>query len=380
MNTYSIIIPSTFGIEACVKHELLDMGFKNLKVEDGSVEFTGTEEDIARCNLWIRTGSRVLIKLAEFKALTFEELFQGVYGVDWQSIIPQNGRFIINGRSSHSQLSSVPACQSVTEKAVIKKLQTKYPIDKFPKSGERYIIQIALKKDTAIVTLDTSGDPLYKRGYRKAIGTAPLKETMAAAMINLSFWNKNRFLADPCCGSGTIPIEAALMAKNIAPGLNRSFDFEKWNFFNSSLMKEEREKAKKSILKDFTPNIIASDIDGDILTLAKENAERAGVADCITFRQIPFNKFTLTQDYGVCICNPPYGERMGEIKEVEQLYEDMGRLFNSNNTWSAYFLTSHEGFEKIYGKKADRKRKLFNGNIKVDYYQYFGKKIPRERS
>ncbi len=274
-------------------------------------------------------------------------------------------------------LSSVPACQSVAEKAVIKKLQTKYNAERFPKTGERYLIQISLNRDAVTVTLDTSGTPLYKRGYRKAIGAAPLKETMAAGMVSLSYWKKDRLLLDPCCGSGTILIEAALMAKNIAPGLNRSFDFEEWGFFDGSVIKEERKKAEAAIDRDFCPKLKGSDIDPEVLRLAEENAERAGVADCIEFEERPLSEVRLDCDYGICITNPPYGERMGDIEEVEQLYRDMGHVFRANDTWSAYFLTSHEGFEKLYGKRADKKRKLFNGNVKVDYYQYFGKRPPK---
>lgn len=377
MNKYKIIITSTFGLETCVKRELNDLGYKNLKVSDGAVELEGTEADIARLNLWVRCGSRVIIKLAEFEARDFEALFQGVFAINWQDIIPFDGRFIITGRSARSTLSSVPACQSVTEKAVIKKLQTKFKAERFPKTKERYIIQVALNRDIAQITLDTSGDPLYKRGYRRAIGAAPLKETMAAGLVALSCWNPSRPLLDPCCGSGTILIEAAQAARNIAPGLTRTFDFESWSFFDSSYMKKERNAAKAAAKTDFIPNIKGSDIDKDVLKLAKENAERAGVADCIAFCCQPANTITLNENYGVCITNPPYGERMGDIAEVEGLYRDFGAIFGSEPTWSAYFLTSHEGFEKLYGKKAAKKRKLFNGNVKTDFYQYLGLRPPK---
>ncbi|MCD8089016.1 MAG: class I SAM-dependent RNA methyltransferase [Clostridiales bacterium] len=378
MNKYDIIVTSTFGLESVVKRELKNLGCENLRVSDGMIEFEGTERDIALCNLWIRSGSRVLIKLKEFSAVTFEELFQGVYSVNWEDIIPFKGHFIITGKSARSGLSSVPACQSVGEKAVIKRLQTKYKAERFPKSGERYIIQISLNRDIATVTLDTSGTPLYKRGYRKAIGAAPLKETMAAGMVALSYWKRDRLLFDPCCGSGTILIEAALMAKNIAPGLNRSFDFEEWGFFDGSVMAEERKKAEAVKDKDFSPKLKGSDIDPQVLGLARENAERAGVAEFIDFEERPLKDVRLEENYGICITNPPYGERMGDIDEVEELYRDMGKIFGLNDTWSAYFLTSHEGFERLYGRKADKKRKLFNGNVKVDYYQYFGKRPPKK--
>lgn len=290
MNKYNIIITSTFGLEAIVKRELLNLGCENLKVSDGMIEFQGSGKDIARCNLWIRSGSRVLIKLKEFAAKSFEELFQGVYSINWEEIIPFEGRFVITGKSARSQLSSVPACQSVAEKAVIKRLQLRYKAERFPKTGERHIIQISLNRDIATVTLDTSGTPLYKRGYRRAIGAAPLKETMAAGMVELSYWRKDRLLFDPCCGSGTILIEAALMAKNIAPGLKRDFDFEKWGLFDGSIIKEEREKAEQAANRDFRPKLIGSDIDPEVLTLARENAERAEVGADIEFKVCPLSE------------------------------------------------------------------------------------------
>ncbi len=380
MKKFNIIVTSTFGLEACVKRELIGLGYDILKVSDGSIELEGDGRDIAILNLWLRCGSRVLIKLAEFSAVTFEELFGGVYDIDWQDIIPPDGKFIVSGRSAKSQLSSVPACQSVAEKAVIRKLQTRYDIEHFPKTGSRYMIQIALRNDMVTVTLDTSGTPLYRRGYRRAIGAAPLKETMAAAMVELSYWRKDRLLVDPCCGSGTILIEAALMAKNIAPGLNRNFDFENWYIIDPVYIEEEKKRAAALIDRDIRPRLTGSDIDGRVIELAKENAERAGVGDCIDFRRLPLEELSLDEKYGICICNPPYAQRMGELEDVERLYRNMGSIFGADKTWSVYILTSHEGFERLYGRKADKKRKLFNGNVKTDYYQYFGERPPKNRT
>lgn len=377
MKKFSLIVTCAFGLESCVKRELIAMGYDRLRVSDGAIELEGDERDIARLNLWLRCGSRVLIKLALFKALTFEDLFQGTFSVNWQDMIPIDGNFIISGRSARSQLSSVPACQKITEKAVVEKLKTKYPIKYFPKTGAVYNIQIALHNDTALLTLDTSGVPLYRRGYRKAIGQAPLKETMAASLVSLSFWKSDRLLTDPCCGSGTILIEAALMARNIAPGLYRGFAFENWSFTDGSHIKEERLIAKSKIKRDFMPRIFGSDIDPEVIKLAKENAQRAGVADCISFSCKPLGEISLKEPYGICICNPPYADRMGSSEEAEALYKDIGKIFISDKTWSTYVLTSHEGFERICGRRADKRRKLFNGNIKTDYYQFFGERPPK---
>ena len=311
--------------------------------------------------------------------MTFEDLFQGVNSIKWENLMPENAKFVVTGKSFKSQLSSVPACQSISEKAVIKAMQRKYKIAHFPKDGDEYTIQVALLKDIVTVTLNTSGPSLHKRGYRVQQVMAPLKETMAAALIMLSYWKPDRVLLDPCCGSGTIAIEAALIAKNIAPGLMRHFAAEKWDFIDKELWKKERREARLAIKQDFQPKIYGSDINANAVKMSMENADNAGVGDCIKFAQIPFNKLKLPCNYGVCISNPPYAERMGNLNDVERLYRDMGKLFNHNKTWSTYFITSHEGFEKLYGRRADKKRKLFNGNVKTDYYQFYGERPPKKK-
>ncbi len=369
---------TTFGLEAVVKREIQNMGFENISGSDGYVEFETDYSGMAKANLRLRSADKVLMVIGRFKAVTFEELFDNTFALEWDELIPKNGNFIITGKSIKSHLSSVPACQSIVEKAIVKKLQTKYDIRRFPKTGAEYTVQAALLKDTVTITLNTSGPSLHKRGYRHGQVIAPLKETMAAALVQLSYWNKERIFLDPCCGSGTIAIEAALIGRNIAPGLSRKFAAESWDFVPKEVWQEERKKAYSDIDYDTELKIYASDINAHAIEIAKVNAENAGVDDCIAFKQIPFNKLELMGDYGVCVTNPPYAERMGELDDVERLYRDMGKLFSKNKTWSAYFITSHEGFEKLYGRKADRKRKLFNGNVKTDYYQYFGERPPKK--
>lgn len=379
MEKFRIMATTTFGLEAVAKREITDLGFEDITVSDGYVEFSGTAEDVVKANLWLRTADKILIVLNRFKAITFEDLFQSVNSIKWENLMPENAKFIVTGKSFKSQLSSVPACQSISEKAVIKAMQRKYKIAHFPKDGDEYTIQVALLKDTVTVTLNTSGPSLHKRGYRVQQVMAPLKETMAAALIMLSYWKPDRVLLDPCCGSGTIAIEAALIAKNIAPGLMCHFAAEKWDFIDKELWKKGRKEARLAIKQDFQPKIYGSDINANAVKMSMENANNAGVGECIKFAQIPFNKLKLPCNYGVCISNPPYAERMGNLNDVERLYRDMGKLFNHNKTWSTYFITSHEGFEKLYGRRADKKRKLFNGNVKTDYYQFYGERPPKKK-
>lgn len=378
MNKIKLRATTTFGLEAVAKREIEKLGFTDIKVSDGYVEYTADYRGIVQSNLWLRTADKVLLVIGEFEAVTFEELFDNTFDLPWTDLIPKDGNFIVTGKSFKSTLSSVPACQSITEKAIIKKLQTKYDIRRFSKTGAEYTVQVSLLKNKVTITLNTSGPSLHKRGYRHGQVIAPLKETMAAALIELSYWKKDRIFLDPCCGSGTLPIEAAMIGRNIAPGLSRKFAAEDWDFIPKELWQEERKKAYSAIDYDCELQIYGSDINAHAVEIAKVNAENAGVDDCIIFRQIPFNKLKLMGDYGVCVSNPPYAERMGNLDDVERLYTDMGKLFKANKTWSTYFITSHEGFEKLYGKKADKKRKLFNGNVKTDYYQYFGERPPKK--
>lgn len=378
MNKIKLRATTTFGLEAVAKREIENLGFSDIKVSDGYVEYITDYRGIVQSNLWLRTADKILMVIGEFEAVTFEELFDNTFALPWTNLIPKDGNFIITGKSFKSTLSSVPACQSITEKAIIKKLQTKYDIKRFPKTGAEYTVQVSILKNKVTLTLNTSGPSLHKRGYRHGQVIAPLKETMAAALIELSYWKKDRIFLDPCCGSGTLPIEAAMIGRNIAPGLSRKFASEEWDFIPKELWQDERKKAYSAIDYECKLQIYGSDINAHAVEIAKVNAENAGVDDCITFRQIPFNKLRLMGDYGVCVSNPPYAERMGNLADVERLYTDMGKLFKTNKTWSTYFITSHEGFEKLYGRKADKKRKLFNGNVKTDYYQYFGERPPKK--
>lgn len=377
----NFIATTTFGIEAIVKREAQNLGFSNISVEDGIVNFTGELKDIPKANIWFRSADRILIVMSKFKATTFEELFQGVKSINWADFLPKDANFIVSGKSLKSTLSSVPACQKITEKAIVEKLKLTYKgVDYFSKSGNLYKIQVALLKDNVTITLDTSGVGLHKRGYRENQLSAPLKETLASALIDLSYYKKERFFIDPTCGSGTIPIEAAMIAKNIAPGLMRNFASENWDFIDKSYWKEARKEAYSKVDVNCRPEIYASDIDEKAIQIAKGNAKIAGVDDCIRFEVKPLNKLDIKNiKYGICVCNPPYAERIGVLEEVEQLYKDMGKIFNSNKTFSTYILTSHEGFEKLYGKKSDKKRKLFNGNVKVEYYQFFGERPPKTK-
>lgn len=377
----NFIATTTFGIEAIVKREAQNLGFSNISVEDGIVNFTGELKDIPKANIWFRSADRILIVMSKFKATTFEELFQGVKSINWADFLPKDANFIVSGKSLKSTLSSVPACQKITEKAIVEKLKLTYKgVDYFSKSGNLYKIQVALLKDNVTITLDTSGVGLHKRGYRENQLSAPLKETLASALIDLSHYKKERFFIDPTCGSGTIPIEAAMIAKNIAPGLMRNFSSENWDFIDKSYWKEARKEAYSKIDVNCRPEIYASDIDEKAIQIAKGNAKIAGVDDCIRFEVKPLNKLDIKNiKYGICVCNPPYAERIGVLEEVEQLYKDMGKIFNSNKTFSTYILTSHESFEKLYGKKSDKKRKLFNGNVKVEYYQFFGERPPKTK-
>ncbi len=380
MKKFNFIATTTFGLESTVKREVQNLGFENIKVQDGRVEFTGDLRDMARANIYLGGADRVLLKLAEFKALEFEDIFQAVKKIDWAYFMPQDANFVVTGKSVKSKLSSVPACQSVTEKAIVEKMKETYKLSIFPKSGAKYKVLISILKDTAIITIDTSGEGLHKRGYRETAVKAPLKETLAYSLIELSYWKKDRVLLDPVCGSGTIAIEAAMKAKNIAPGLSRKFVSETWSFSDPQVWKDVRVEAFSKIDVDFTPKIYASDIDPKNIEIAKENAYNAGVDDCIIFECKPFKEVTLPEQYGVTICNPPYGERIGILKEVEDLYRDMGKLYQADPTWSFYCITSHEEFERIYGKRADQKRKLYNGMIKIDYFQYYGLRPPKKEN
>ena len=372
MQKLNLIATTTFGLEATVKRELERLGAADVKVFDGRVDFTGDCASIVRANLWLRSSDRVLLRLGEFKAETFDELFEKTKALPWDDWITKDGKFTVTGKSIKSTLFSVPDCQSIVKKAVVEKLKSQHNVDWFDETGPEYKIQVALLKDVATLTIDTTGPGLHKRGYREHAGAAPLKETLAAALIELSFWKPGRILLDGVCGSGTIPIEAAMIARDIAPGLNRAFVSQSWPQIPDSIWKDERRSAYAAISYDAQPQIYGYDIDPGVIELAKVNAAKAGVDDCISFEASPLNKLSLPGGSGVAIMNPPYGDRMASAREAATLYREMGELFIQDRSWSVYVITSDEDFERHYGARADKKRKLFNGMIKTDYYQFHG--------
>lgn len=378
MKKYTCIATSSFGLEAVVKRELIGLGFEILTTENGKVTFVTDARGIVKANLWLRSADRVLIQMAEFKAKTFDELFDQTNAIPWYDYISKDGNFVVSGKTVKSTLSSVRNVQKITEKAIIKSLQTKYKIDYFSKSKESYPILVSILKDKVSLTLDTSGDGLHKRGYRVETVEAPMKETLAAAIIQLSFWDPTRPLYDVFCGSGTIPIEAAMIGRNIAPGLNRDFAAKHYDFIGADLWKEETKKAYLAIDHDVSLEIYASDISKENLDSAIENAIEAGVDDSITFTNKDYKDVFYNQDYAVLISNPPYGERLSEQEEVKILYKEMGQLFQKQETWSIYILTSYEDFEQVYGQKVSRRRKLYNGRIETWFYQNYGPRPPKE--
>ncbi len=377
MKKLELIATSAFGIEAVVARELKKLGYTEQAVENGKVTFTGDYEAICRSNIWLRSSERVLIKVGEFKALTFDELFEGTKALPWEEWIPEDGEFPVEGKSIDSKLASVPDCQAIVKKAIVERLKKTYKREWFNETGPKYRIEVGLLKDMATLTIDTSGAGLHKRGYRKLVGEAPLKETMACAMLLISWWKEDRVLIDPFCGSGTIPIEAAMIAKNIAPGLKRSFAAENWNNIPVTLWKNAREEAIDLIKKDQVVRIQGTDIDEQAISLARYHAKQAEVDKFIHLQAMPVSEISSRYKYGFIICNPPYGERSGEIMDVEKLYTEMGEIFKKFDTWSFYILTSHPEFEKLFGRKANKKRKLYNGRIMCNYFQFFGPPPPK---
>ena len=376
MENIKLIATTNMGLEAVTKRELQDLGYKDLEVSDGKIKISCQLKDIAILNLRLRTAERVLLLIDSFRAETFEELFDKVFEIRWWDYIAEEDQFIIQGRSRKSKLFSISDCQRITEKAIIEKLKMKYKVSWFEKSGPRVKIEVSLLNDIAEITMDTSGDGLHKRGYREVNYKAPLSETIAASLVKLTFWNKDRILADPFCGSGTIPIEAAMIEKNIAPGLMRDFDFVNFKFFDEEIFKEEKKKCYSEIKYDEKLEILASDISHKAIQIARSNAEILGLDEDISFFQKDIRDLDLPDDYGIIITNPPYGERIGK-EDVDQLNKELGELARSLKTWSYYIITANENFEKNFGKKADRNRKLYNGRLKTYYYQYYGPKPRR---
>lgn len=379
-NEFQIVATAAAGLEALVGRELRAMEV-DCQVENGKVRFKGGQEDFMKANLWLRTADRIKLVLGEFPAKTFEELYQGVFAIDWQDYLPLGVAFPVSkARCVRSKLHNEPSVQAITKKAIVRKMQKVYARPDgvpLPESGPVFSIEVSILKDRATILLDTSGDSLFKRGYRTDKGGAPLKENMAAALVNLSNWFPDKPLLDPTCGSGTIVIEAALKALNIAPGLRHSFAFEAWPWLDQGLWKNLKEEAVAAKKADLDLNIMASDIDGRMVELARANAERAGVATYIAFKQMRLQDFRTELINGVVISNPPYGERLLDDEGVTRLYQEMGETFAPLKTWSKFILTSDEQFEAKYGSLADKKRKLYNGTLRVDYYQYFGERVRR---
>lgn len=378
MSTYTLIATAAMGLESIVAKEVKELGYE-CQVENGKVIFKGDETAIARANMWLRTADRIKILVGEFKAYSFDELFENTKKLPWENFLPVDAEFPVQGKSVKSKLYSVPDCQAIVKKAIVERLRTAYKRTSWlDETGPLFKLEVAIHKDVASITLDTSGQGLHKRGYRIGQGEAPLKETLAAALIQLTTWNPDRPFVDPFCGSGTIAIEAALIGQNIAPGFNREFLSEEWPLMPADVWEKTRLEAEDLANYDQPLEILGTDIDHRMIEVSKENALEAGLGDLVKFKQMQVRDFTSELEYGIIVGNPPYGERLGERKEVEKMYQEMGRAFEKLDTWSVYMLTSHENFEQCYGKQATKKRKLFNGFIRTDYYQFFGPRPPRK--
>lgn len=373
MNEVRLLATAAFGLEAVVARELKQLGYTDLKVDNGQVLVSGDLAAIPKLNLWLRTADRLRLMVGEFSAKSFEELFEKTKSLPWEDWIPRNGEFPVQGKSVKSQLHSVPDCQAIVKKAVVERLKQRYKLQWFPETGPSYPIEVALRKDWVTLTIDTSGSGLHKRGYRTGTGPAPLRETLAAALVQLSHWQPQRLLLDPFCGAGTILIEAALIGDNIAPGLTRSFAAEGWPQLKTS-WQESRKEASEAI-EDNKLRLQGSDIDGKAIASARQNADNGGVADKIHFQRRELAQVRSSVKYGCLITNPPYGERMDSA--TSELHKEMARVFAPWDTWSLYVLTSQGEFEKEYGREADKKRKLYNGRIECNYYQYIGPPPPR---
>jgi putative N6-adenine-specific DNA methylase len=379
-HNYCLLATAAFGIESVVADEVRALGFDQVTVENGKIEYAADALGIVKSNLWLRTADRVYIKMAEFKAVSFEELFQGVRGIAWESYIPVDGTFPVNAKSVKSALFSLSDIQAISKKAVVERLKLSHAIEWFPETGPRYSIMVTILKDIVTVLLDTSGDGLHKRGYREKGNEAPLKETLASALVQISRWKSFIPMIDPLCGTGTLLIEAAMIGKNIAPGLRRAFDAEQWPLIPEAIWTSEREAAEKAILSDASFKLEGYDIDPRSIRIARENAEKAGVEGLIHFQVRDVSELSSKEQYGYILTNPPYGERLSDQHEVEKLYTLMGERFARLDTWSWYIITAHEGFEAAFGKRATKNRKLYNGRIKCFFYQYFGPKPPRRQS
>lgn len=380
MKHFEYISPCHFGLESVLKRELTDLGFEITKVEDGKVSYTGDENTCARANMFLRTTERVLLKVASFKAETFDELFESTKALPWEDYIPKDGKFwVAKANSVNSKLFSPSDIQSIMKKAMVERMKLKYKQDWFEESGSSYPLRVTILKDEVTVCIDTSGESLHKRGYRKLASKAPITETLAAALIMLTPWNKDRILVDPFCGSGTIPIEAAMIGASIAPGINRTFLAESYSgLYSQNTWAEARQEAADIIKKDIQMTIQGYDIDGDIIKAARQNARLAGVDNFIHFQQKPLRELSSSKRFGFIITNPPYGERLEDKKELPALYKEMGQVFGALDSWSYYIITAYEEAQKYIGRQADKNRKIYNGMMKTYFYQYMGPKPPKQ--
>ena len=382
MRTFDLLVPCHFGLEAVLKREIYDLGYEITKVEDGRVTFEGDEEAVCRANIFLRTAERVMIQVGRFKATTFEELFQGIKNLPWEEYIPEDGKFWVKKASSiNSKLFSPSDIQSIAKKAMVERMKQKYHKEWFKEDGAAYPVRIFLLKDEVTVALDTSGDSLHKRGYRTMTSKAPLTETLAASLIMLTPWRKDRILVDPFCGSGTFPIEAAMIAANIAPGMNRDFTAEEWtNMIDRKLWYECVKEAEDMIDTTVKVDIQGYDIDGDVIKAARENAKRVGVEHMIHFQQRAVADLSHPKKYGFIITNPPYGERLEDKADLPALYTQIGQAYQRLDSWSMFLITSYTDTEKYIGRKADKNRKIYNGMLKTYFYQFLGPKPPKKRN
>ena len=379
MSRMELIAPCHFGLEAVLKREILDLGYEILEVEDGRVTFLGDAEAVCRANVFLRTAERILLKVGSFRAVTFEELFEKTRALPWEAYIPKNGKFWVAKASSvKSRLFSPSDIQSIMKKAMVRRLQEKYHLEWFPEDGAQYPLRVFLMKDQVTVGIDTSGMSLHKRGYREISGKAPITETLAAALILLTPWKRDRILVDPFCGSGTFPIEAAMMAAHIAPGMNRSFTAENWTeLIPKKLWYDAVNEAGDLIDDQIETDIQGYDVDEDVIRIARRNAREAGVEHLIHFQRRDVRDLHHPKKYGFLITNPPYGERLEDKKDLPELYRVFGEAYRRLDSWSAYMITSYEDAEKYFGRKADKNRKIYNGMLKTYFYQFQGPKPPR---
>lgn len=374
MTSYKLLATAAMGLESIVANEVKELGYETT-TDNGKVFFEGTARDIAKTNLWLRIADRVKLIAGEFEATTFDDLFEQTKAIEWEKYLPVDAEFPVQGKSVKSKLHSVPTCQSIVKKAIVERMKKAYHRNAFlDESGPRFKIEVSILKDKVQLSIDTSGAGLHKRGYRVGQGEAPLKETLAAALIKLSRWTPDRPFVDPFCGSGTIVIEAAMIGQNIAPGYNREFDSEQWPWIGSKIWDEVRAEAEEQANYDQPLNILGTDIDHRMIQIAEENVIEAGFAGIVRLQQRQVTDFTTTEENGVVIGNPPYGERIGEVEVIEEMIGDMGQMFSKYPTWSVYMLSSMEGFEKLYGQKATKKRKLYNGFIRTDLFQFWGER------